>query len=243
MISFSIAPKLLALYLLLILSITADDSIFTDPPLGQQAAVGFSPSVTDTDDAIMNQPVIQNEADLQRLSGGLTENTKSFLLSDGETVNCADSPHAHKRLSRSSEPFSKRQQNDFCSPRDDEKLRLVPPSYKPGASDIPAGPQDDTGFQRSRGSMGGANEFFPDPLPDMKKTQRYGKPNRAMCPNTRTRVPVCSPFDQKITSPAGSLVPCRFCMCFLFFFVNFSPFPTIISLGLVSQKSFPLGDS
>lgn len=217
MISFSIAPKLLALCLLLILSITADDSILTDPPLGQQAAVGLSPSVTDTDDAIMNQPVIQNEADLQRLSGGLTENTKSLLLSDGENVNCADSPHAHRRVSWSSQRFRKRQQNEFCSPRDEQKLRLVPPSYKPGASDIPAGPQDKTGFERSRGSMGGANEFTPDPLPNMKETQLYGKPNRAMCPNADMRVPVCSPFDQKFSSPASFLVPCRFCTCFLFF--------------------------
>lgn len=230
MIPFSIAPKLLVLCLLLILHTVADDSNLTDPPLGQQAAVGFSPSVTDDDDAfgsIVNQPVIQNEADLPGLSDGLMETPKSLLLTDAENVGCAaGSPHAQKKLRRSSSlrRLSKRQRNDFCSPQDHENLRLEPPSSKPGANDIPAGQQGKAGVERPRGSMEGQNEFIPDPMLSLKKNQLYGKPNSAICPSATMGVPVCTPYDQQFTSPADFLVPCRFCMCFYYFFFYYISF-------------------
>lgn len=227
MISFSIAPILLALCLFLIPNTTADDSNLTDSPLGQQTAVGFSPSITDTDDAfgsIVYQPAIQHEADMEQLSDGLMENPKSLLIPNGENVNCADSPHAHKRWSRSSRRLSKRQQNDFCSLQDHEKLRLAPPSSKPEASDIFSGQQGKARVEKPRGSMGGPYEFIPDPLLDLKKSQLYGKSNPALCPNADMRVPVCAPYDQKFTSPSPFLVPCRFCMCFFFFWLISLPF-------------------
>lgn len=221
MISFSIAPTtLLALCLLLILNTSADDSNLTDPPLGQQAAAGFnSPSFTDDAFAsTVNQPVLQQESDLPRLSDRLMENTKSLHQTDGENVNCAaGSPHAHKRLSRSSRRLGKRQKNDFCSFQHHEKPKLVPPpSSNPGASNIPARQQDKTGVGRPRGSMGGPNEFIPDPMLNFKQSQLYGKPNSALCPNPVMTVPVCTPYDQQLTSPAPFLVPSRFCMCIFF---------------------------
>lgn len=220
---------------------SADDSNLTNPPLGQQAAAGFSPSFPD--DAFVstvNQPVLQHEADLPRPSDGLMEITKSLLQADGENVNCAaDSPHAHKRLSRSSRRLSKRQQNDFCSLQDP---KLAPPPSEPRASDIPAGQQDKARIERPRGSMGGPNEFIPDPMLDYKESQLYGKANSALCPNVDLRVPVCTPYDQKFTSPAPILVPSRFCMCILFFhfYIYLSPCPAYdFSWPLVSQKAFP----
>lgn len=220
MISFSIAPTaLLALCLLLILNTSADDSNLTDPPLGQQAAAGFnSPSFTDDAFAsTVNQPVLQQEADLPRLSDGLMENTKSLPQTDGENVNCAaGSPHTHKRLSRSSRRLSKRQKKDFCS---FQHPKLAPPSSKPGASNIPARQHDKTGVGRPRESMGGPNEFIPDPMLDFKQSQLYGKPNSALCPNPNMRVPVCTPYDQQLKSPAPFLVPSRFCMCIFFIYI------------------------
>lgn len=246
MISFSIAPrKLLALCLLLILS-TADDFNLTDPPLGQQAAVGFSPTITDDAiGSIVIRPAIQNEVALPPLSDGLMENTKSSHKTDGENVNCAaGSPHAHKRLSRSSRRIRKRHKNDFCSLQDHEKLKLAPPLPKPGASDIPAGQQGKAGVERTQGSMGESDEFFLDPMLDLKESQLYGKPNSELCPNLDMRVPVCTPYDQKITSPAPFLAPSRFCMCFFFLLLYPSPFKLImIYLGPCPTKSFPLADS
>lgn len=219
MISFSNAPTtLLALCLLLILNTSADDSNLTDPPFGHQAAIGFSPS--STDDAFastLNQPVLQHEADMPRLSDGLMGNTKSLYQTDGENVNCAaDSPHALKRSSRSSRRLSKRQQHDFCSFPRHGKPQLEPPPSKPGDSNIPAGEQDKAGVERPRGSMGGPNEFVPDPMLNLKESQLYGKPNSALCPTPDRRVPMCTPYDQQLTSPAPFLVPSRFCMCTFF---------------------------
>lgn len=225
MISFS--TTLLALYLLLILNTSADDSNLTDPPFGQQGAVGFnSPSFTD--DAIastVNQPVLQHEADLPQLSDRLTENTKSLHETDGEKVNCAaDSPQ------RSSRRLRKRQQNDFCSLQHHENHKLAPPSVKPGA-----------GVERPRGSMGGPNEFIPDPMLDFKQSQLYGIPNSDLCPIPDMRVPMCTPYDQQFTSPAPFLVPSRFCMCIFFLYIYlyiYLPIQPMISLGSVSQKAF-----
>ena len=229
MISFSIAPtKLLALCLLLICNTSADDSNLTDPPLGQQVAVGFSPSFTDDAFApTVNQPVLQHETDLSRFSDGRMENTKSLLQTDGEIVSCAaGSPRAHKRMSRSSRRLSKRQQNDFCSLQDHEKLNLAPPSVKPGASDVPVGQQDKVGNEDPQGSRGGPNEFIPDPMQDFKERQLYGKVNSALCPNLDMRVPVCTPYDQKFTSPAPILIPSRFCMYIIFSsYIYISPYP------------------
>lgn len=243
MVPFSIAPKkLLGLCFLLILNTSADDSNLTNPPLGQQAAAGFSPSFPD--DAFVstvNQPVLQHEADLPRPSDGLMEITKSLLQADGENVNCAaDSPHAHKRLSRSSRRLSKRQQNDFCSLQDH---KLAPPSSEPRASDIPAGQQDKARIERLRGSMGGPNEFIPDPMLDYKESQLYGKANSALCPNVDLRVPVCTPYDQKFTSPAPFLVPSRFCMCIFFFhfYIYLSPCPAYDFSWPLSRKRLSLG--
>lgn len=246
MISFSSAPtKLVALCLLLICNASAGDSDLTDLPLGQQVAIDLSPSFTD--DAFapsVNQPVLLQETNLPRFSDGLMENTKSLLQTDGEIVSCAvgSSPRIHKRLSRSqSRRLSKRQQNDFCSVQDHEKLKLAPPSPKPGASDTPVGQQDKVGNGGPQGSMGGPNEFIPDPMLDYKEIQLYGKVNPAMCPNLDKSVPVCTPYDQNLPSPAPILIPSRFCMytpCSSYIYL--SPYLAYDFLcPFVSQKVFP----
>lgn len=240
MISFSIAPKLLALCFLLILYTSADDSDLTDPPLAQKTAAGFSPSLSDGAlGSVGNQPIIENEGSLGQLSDTLIETPKSLLLTDSESTNCAGSPDVpHKRSRRSSRGLGKRQQHDFCSVQDPEKLKLAPPS-EPRADDIPAGQQGKAGIGRPRGSMGGPDGFIPDPMLNLKESQLYGNPNPALCPNGNMNVPVCTPYDQKFTSPAPILVPSRFCKRL---FISLSPFPTVISLGLVSQK-YPSKDS
>ncbi|MCJ1346610.1 hypothetical protein MMC31_004828 [Peltigera leucophlebia] len=212
MISFSITPKLIALCFLLILNTSADDpDLIDDPLLAQKAAVDFSPSLSDDAFGLVGNPqVIENEASLQQISDWLLEDPKSLLLTDSESVSCAGSPHTHKMSRRSWRQLSPRQQHDFCSVQDYEKPRLTPPS-KPGADDIPAGQQDKAVTGRPRGSIGGPNEFLPDPMLNLKDSQLYGKPNPALCPNVVQRVPLCTPYDQKLTSPASVLVPSRFC--------------------------------
>ena len=227
MISFSITPKLLALCFLLTLNTSADDSDLTDSPLAQKDPLNFSPSLSDDGfGSIGNQPVIQNEASLQQLSDRLVETPKPPPLTDSDNFNCAGSPHTRKMLRRSWRRLSKRQQHDFCSVQDHEKLNLESPS-EPGADDSPAGQQGKDGIGRPRDSTGEPNEFIPDPMLDLHDSQLYGKPNPSLCPDADRSVPMCSPYDQRLTSPTIFLVPSRFCKCFL---------PAVVSLGRCPPK-------
>lgn len=227
MISFSITPKLLALSFLLILSTSADDSDLTDSPLAQKAPLNSPLSLSDDGfGSIGNQPVIQNEASSQQLSDRLIETPEPPPLTESNSFNCAGSPHSRKMLRRSWRRLSKRQQHDFCSVEDHEKLKLASPS-EPGADDIPAGQQGNAGIGRPRGSTWEPNESIPDPIQSLDDSQLYGKANPSLCPDASRRVPMCAPYDQKVTSPARFLVPSRFCKCFL---------PAVIALGHCPPK-------
>lgn len=228
MVAFPVATKLVVLFLLLIFNTSADDSDLIDPLLAQKAAIDFSPSLSDDAFAsIRSQPITTNEASLQQLSDRLLEVPKPLLLTDSESDNCAGSQHTHKMPRRRSwRRLSERQQHDFCSVEDYQKPRVTRPS-KTGAGNIPAGQLGKAGIGRPRATIGGPDEILPDPMLDLKDSQLYGKPNSALCPDVDRKVPVCTPYDQKLTSPAPILVPSRFCKCFL---------PAVISHGLVSQK-------
>lgn len=231
MISFSITPKLLALCFLLTLNTSADNSDLTDSALAQKDPLIFSPSLSDDGfGSIGNQPVIQNGASLQQLSDRLIETPKPPPLTDSDSFDCASSPHTRKMLRRSWRRLSKRQQHDFCSVQDHEKLKPASPS-EPGADDISAGQQGKAGIGRPRDSMGGPNEFVPDPMQDLDYSQLYGNPNPSLCPDADRRVPMCSPYDQKLTSPTLFLVPSRFCKCFLPAVVPLGHCPPKLSLG------------
>lgn len=214
----SITPKLLALCFLLTPNTSADNSDNSDnsdSALAQKDPLNFSPSLSDDGfGSIGNQPVIQNGASLQQLSDRLIETPKPPPLTGSDSFDCASSPHTRKMLRRSWRRPSKRQQDDFCSVQDHEKLKPASPS-EPGADDIPAGQQGKAGIGRPRDSMGGANEFVPDPMQDLDYSQLFGNLNPSLCPNADRMVPMCSPYDQKLTSPTLFLVPSRFCKCLL----------------------------
>lgn len=231
MISFSFSAKLLALCFLLTLSTSADLSYLTDSPVTQKDPLNFSPSLLSDDGfgSIGNQPVIQNEASLQQLSDRLLETPKPPPLADSDSFSCAGSPHTRKILRRSWRRLRKRQKHDFCPVQDHEKLKLDSPS-EPGADGIPAEQQGKAGIGRPRDSMGDPNEFIPDPILDLNDSQLYGKPNPSLCPNADRSMPMCSPYDQKLTSPAVFLVPSRFCKYFL---------PVVVSLGNCSFQTIP----
>lgn len=233
MISYSTTSKLLALCFLLILNTVAVDFELTDSALAQDAPVDFSSSVSDDAfGSIGNQPVIKTEVGLQKLPDMLMETSKSLLLTDGEEANCANPSPAHKTSRRSSRRIRKRLRQDFCSPQDHEKLRPARPS-KPETNGTPAGQGGKAGVERPQGSIGGSNEFIHDPILNLEETRLFGEPNQALCPDMDKKVPVCTPYDQELRSPASVLVPSRFCTSILFFS---SLLPALISLSLAPES-------